>query len=575
MLENVIRKARQLAGDPVLRHWLWLRLLRLTPGEPSFAAHLPPSLGADWAGLAPETATAVFSPLPEGAPKGRLTLQLPGTSLEIEPGEEAALVARHFDDPETQAGLHRFAWVPLMKAGDDPRWVGAVWRQWRQRFGTPDPSWAWHPYTAAERAITLVTFARRHGLPGPAADTLAVLAAHAPVVAARLEYFGEHHTSNHLFNNGRGLYLLGLALGLPRATEAGARVLLAEAGRIFRPSGILREGSSHYHLLLTRSLASIWLAGQGRPEAAAFEAALRRAVAVLPRLVLPGRFPLVGDVSPDCPPEHLFGLLPGGDRRSGWLGLLPPDERGRLAALLDNPGEPGPAAGAALAEDGWLRAGFGAWTGLWHAAPEGWSAMPGHGHQDCGGFELHFEREPVFIDPGRGSYALAGEAEETVTARAHNGVSVDDCDPYPANKPYYAPAFRRRVAGEPPRLEREADGIRLAFHGFARLNGGGRVERHWRFDGRRLILSDRVEGRGGHTVIRRLHTTCRVEPVTDGVRLIAPGGRRFTITAAGAAITVLPVVSWTAYGRGVPASRLEFTVTAGLPWTGSLSVEAD
>ena len=570
MLRALIRKGRQLAADPVLRRWLLLRALRLTPAEPGFTPHHPPSLGGDWAGLERETATAVFAPLPEGAPKGRLSVHLPGVTVEIEPGEAAALAARVFDDPETQLGLHRFAWVPLMKNGDDPRWVGAVWREWRRRFGTPDESWAWHPYTAAERAVNLLTFARRHGLPGPAEDTAAVLAAHAPAMAARLEYFGEHHTSNHLFNNGRGLYLLGLALGLPQATKAGTALLLAEAERIFRPSGVLREGSSHYHLLLTRSLASIWLASHGRPEAEAFQAYLRRAVAVLPQIVLPGRFPLVGDVSPDCPPEHLFCLLPGGDRRSGWMSLLSPDERTRLAGLLGQGEVTSP-----LTAAGWLRAGFGDWTGLWHADPEGWSPMPGHGHQDCGSFELHFEAEPVFIDPGRGSYALAGEAEETVTARAHNGVSVDGADPYPANKPYYAPSFRRKVGGEPPRLARTDDAVTQACDGFGRLGGVGRVERRWSFSGRRLVLSDRVEGSGTHTIVRRLHTTCRVESVADGVRLTAPGGRRFLVTAAGAVVTVLPTRNWTAYGRGEPASRIEITVTAGLPWSGALSVDAD
>ncbi|MDO8607361.1 MAG: heparinase II/III family protein [Phaeospirillum sp.] len=569
MLRALIRKGRQLAGDPVLRRWLLLRLVRLTPAEPAFTPHLPPSLGPDWRGLGLEPTATVFSPLPEGAPRGRLTLRLPGMAVEIEPGDEVALVARVFGDPETQLGLHRFAWVPMMQTGDDPRWVGAVWRAWRARFGAPDESWAWHPYTAAERAIILLTFARRHGLPGPTEDTRALLAAHAPAIATRLEYFGEHHTSNHLFNNARGLYLLGLALGLPQATETGARILLAEAGRIFLPSGVLREGSSHYHLLLTRSLASVWLAARGRPEAEAFEAQLRRAVAALPHLALPGRFPLVGDVSPDCPPQHLFCLLPGGDRRSGWMDLLPPDDRSRLAGLLDQ------AAGSSLVEDGWLRAGFGDWTGLWHVDPDGWSQMPGHGHQDCGGFELHFEAEAVFIDPGRGSYALAGEAEETVTARAHNGLSVDGFDPYPANKPYYAPAFRRAVAGAPPRLAQDDTGVTLNFGGFSRLNGVGSVERSWRFQGRGLVLSDRVEGRGRHAIIRRLHTTCRVETMATGVRLVAASGRRFTISASGAAITVLPIVSWTAYGQGEPASRIEFALVTDLPWSGGITVEAD
>ncbi|RAU23607.1 hypothetical protein CU669_00425 [Paramagnetospirillum kuznetsovii] len=572
MSNAITRKLRQLSDDPVLRRWLALRLLRLTPGEPRFTPHLPPSLGPDWNGLDAEIPPVVFSALPQGAPKGRLTLRLPGQNVEIEPGGEAAAVARAYDDPETQLGLHRFAWVPLMKSSDDARWVGSMWAAWRARFGTPDSSWAWHPYTAAERAINLLAFVNRHGLPGPAEDTLAVLAAHAPAMAARLEYFGEHHTSNHLFNNGRGLYLLGLALGLPRTVETGARVLLGELVRIFRLSGVLREGSTHYHLLLTRSLASVWLGARahGRPEAEAFEKSLRRAVAALPHFDLPGRFPLVGDISPDCPPDHLFCLMPGGDRRSGWMELLTPDDRVRLATVLDSV-----APSDSLADDGWLKAGFGDWTGLWHADPDGWSQMPGHGHQDCGGFELHFEREPVFVDLGRGSYAVAGEADEMVSARAHNGLSVDGLDPYPANKPYYAPAFRRKVAGEPPRLEKRDDGVALSFEGFRRLSGVGAVTRIWRFAGRNLEIADSVAGKGVHVLIRRLHTTCTVERLDGGVRLGAPGGRRFTIHAPGAEIAVSDTIVWSAYGVGRPATRLEFTATAPLPWTGTITVEAD
>jgi hypothetical protein len=387
-------------------------------------------------------------------------------------------------------------------------------------------------------------------------------------MAARLEWFGEHHTSNHLFNNGRGLYLLGLALGLPQATEAGAKILLAEMGRIFRMSGVLREGSTHYHLLLTRSLASIWLAARthARPEVEAFEKALRRAVAALPHFTLPGRFPLVGDVSPDCPPDHLFCLMPDGDRRSGWMDLLIPEDRVRLAGLLDSV-----AASDSLSEDGWLRAEFGDWTGLWHADPEGWSHMPGHGHQDCGGFELHFEREPVFLDLGRGSYAVAGEADEAVSARAHNGLTVDGADPYPANKPYYAPAFRQAVTGQPPRLMRSEQGVALSFGGFQPVT----VSRNWHFSGRRLVITDQVAGKGSHGLTRRLHTTCRVELHEGVLRLTAPGGRRFTITAPGAEITVTETTLWTAYGEGQTASRIEFRDTAALPWSGGITVDAD
>ncbi len=567
MLASLVRKARQLAADPVLRRWLALRALRLTPGEPAYAAHCPPYLGAGWSGLSPEIPTAAFASAPGGEPVGMPTLRLAGANVT---GDPAELVARRFDDIETQLSLHRFAWVPLMGDGEDPRWVSAVWSAWTERFGTPDGSWAWHPYTAAERAINLLAFARRHFLPEPAARTLDCLAAHAPAIAAGLEYFGGHHSSNHLANNGRGLYLLGLALGLPGATEVGARILLEEGRRIFQPSGVLREGSTHYHLLLTRSWAEIWLAARAaqRSEAEEFGRILDAALAVLPHFALPGRFPLVGDVSPDCPPSDLFGLLPGGDRQGGWVGRLAAEDRTILAERLG-----GAVEAEILAVHGWRRFDLGEWSGLWHAAPEGFSHMPGHGHQDCGSFELHYGGRPLFIDPGRGSYAIAGEAEEYVSARAHNGLSVDGADPYAANKPYFAPAFRRCMAGPPPRLEPFGNGLALECHGFTRLGGVGIWRRRWNFAERRLTIADEIEGRGRHWVVRRLQTTMGVERTGDRLVLRDAEGADLSLIAPGAELTVIPARSWRAYGEGEPATRIEIAVEVSLPWRGEIIVE--
>ena len=60
----------------------------------------------------------------------------------------------------------------------------------------------------------------------------------------------------------RGLYRLGLDLGLDACADLGGLILVEEAGRIFLPSGVLREGSSHYHLLAARNYADAWLAAR-------------------------------------------------------------------------------------------------------------------------------------------------------------------------------------------------------------------------------------------------------------------------------------------------------------------------
>ncbi|CAA7621713.1 heparinase II/III family protein [Magnetospirillum sp. UT-4] len=564
MFHAVARKGRQLAADPVLRRWLLARALGRTPAEPGFVAHRPAYLGPDWPGLPLEAPTRALPALAAGEPEGPLVLRLPGITPTVPPGGAEAAVAGTFADVETQLALHRFAWVPLMDSGADPRWVGAMWSAWARRHPAPDGSMAWHPYTAAERAVNLLTFAARHGLPE---DAAAPLAAHAPAIAAGLEWFGDHHTSNHCANNGRGLYLLGLALGLERATEAGARILLAEGERIFRPSGVLREGSTHYHLLLTRQWASVWLAARthSRPETDAFGAVLAGAMAVLPHFDLPGRFPLMGDISPDCPPDHLSCLLPGRPMAAGWTGLLAVADRAALAELRDR-------TPPAASVEGWLRRDIAGWSGLWHGEPEGWSMMPGHGHQDCGAPELHAGGEALFVDAGRGSYAQAGEADPYVGAGVHGGLSVDGADPYPQNRPYYAAEFRAAQAG-PAGLEAIPDGVRLVHHGYRRF-GLGAVERVWRFREGAMRVDDTVEGRGRHRITRRLVTGAAVAVDGGAAILTQPSGRRWRVAAEDARPALSPLTLWHAYGEGSPGTVLAFETEAVLPWRGTLTVEA-
>ncbi|MDP6785618.1 MAG: heparinase II/III family protein [Rhodospirillales bacterium] len=563
-----MRKARQTATDPVLRHWIVRRAFGRTPGEPRFTAHRPPYLE----GMLPltgETPTADLAELSPASPESPIDLPLPGVTARVEPGGADDLYRRAFADEETAIAVHRFAWLPLVAGRIDPACVDVLWRAWCEGHGTPDDGPAWHPYTAAERAINIVHFARRQGLPGPRAETLAVLAEHAPAIASGLEYFGDHHTSNHLANNGRGLFVLGLALGLERAADMGGRILIEEARRIFSPSGILREGSSHYHLLLTRVYAEAWLAARrhGRPEAEALGQITEKTLAVIPRLMLPGGMPLVGDVSPDCPPEFLNGLAAGDE---GWVGGLDSDERTVFAELRDGVT---PADADTLAADGWRRADFGAWSGLWHAPPAGWSAMPGHGHQDIGGFEIHHGADVVFRDLGRGAYGESGDAAFYRSALAHNTLVVDGRDPYPPNKPYYDDAFRSRIGGPLPKLQRYLNALTLHHHGYARLGGVGALSRRWSFSASQMRIDDGVDGSGRHCVSRRLHTTLAVERTADGA-LFTGREARFRIRADGP-VTIEPATFWGAYGRGGPATAIDVTIAARLPWQGVLTVEVE
>lgn len=197
--------------------------------------------------------------------------------------------------------------------------------------------------------------------------------------------------------------------------------------------------------------------------------------------------------------------------------------------------------------------------------------MPGHGHQDAGSFEIHWGADPLFVDPGRGAYGETGDAALYRSACVHNGLTIDDADPYPANKPYYSEKFRTSVGGARPKSQRFADGLLISHSGYNRF-GAGQVTRRWRFSDSGFLLEDTVDGSGQHQISRRLVTLGSVKLKEQGAE-IALNGQRFLIQGDGTSVAAEDVTVWRAYGRGVPANMLVFTDKKSLPWAGHIRVE--
>jgi len=531
----------------------WPGEAEFTPHRPTYLKNLPDIILKD--PKPPQT----FNKTQFSTVDHSLKLKLPGQTIHIDADKTATPFQTTYKDIETLLALHRFAWVPVTGDSVNPAWVDRLWRTWCELYEQPDDSWAWHPYTAAERVINIIDFAQRHGLPGEPEKTLSILARHGPAIAKRLEYFGEQNTSNHLSTNGRGLYRLGLALGLSDCIGRGADILLKEADRIFLPSGVLREGSSHYHLLLTRNYADAWLAAREhkRAEERPLREIVKRALAIIPHLCLPGRFPLIGDISPDCPPDFLAGLY---SHTTGWMSQLSEDSRQALTKLI---GETTPVSQKSLTADGWLRVDYEPWASLFYFAPDGWAAMPGHAHHDIGSFELHYKTDPLFIDLGRGTYGENGEAGYYRSGQAHNNVLVDHQDPYPPNKPYYNDAFRRSVCGDSPSMNVTEDRIHLQHAGYSRLRGVGTVERSWHFTKNGFNVTDQINGSRRHLITRLLHTQLPVDKTPTGV--LISGFCADYIVETDIPITIKSTTAWQEYGVGKPATSLVFERREVLP----------
>jgi hypothetical protein len=274
--------------------------------------------------------------------------------------------------------------------------------------------------------------------------------------------------------------------------------------------------------------------------------------------MLGGGLPLIGDVSPDCPPEYLTGIATG--TRDGWLASLSNDDRQAIDALRTE------AAAAYSAGSEWLRIDLAPWSALSYASRDGWPPLPGHGHNDFGGFELHYGTMPVVRDLGRRSYGPAGARD--VAAAAHASLSIDGVAPYPANRPYYTDDFRLMIGGNAPARTQESDGITMESDAFRRLGGVGRWRRELRAHDDAFVIFDRLEGRGRRRIARTIPTTLPVRGSGDGLQLGA-----FRLTSAGV-IACHEAQRWCAYGVGEPATTIVIESDVDLPWQSSIKIHA-
>ena len=570
MGKNLSRKLIQIKRDPILRRWIYGRLIGRYPGEPVYKRHVPPYLEDLLSNSESHFSGAYNFPIIDSTGVFEsVVVPLAGQTFVLSPDEPEAVFLTQFEDLETYLSAQRFAWLPLVPEAVNGAWVQKLWAIWSDQNTQPDTSWNWHPYTVAERAINILFWSCRYGLPEPRQKTFELIEIHGHHILENLEFYGDHHTSNHLSNNGRGLFIIGLYLGLEKFIRIGSSILINEAERIFLGSGILREGSSHYHLLLTKNYLTAWLHAEkfNREEKSQLKQIAKNCLSVIPHLHIENHLPLIGDISPDCPPSYLVGLQMG---TSKWSNTLEHNDKKKLTELERTIK---PLESIILKHDGWLRYSFGGWQGLWHVAPNGWSYMPGHGHQDCASFELHFKGQALFIDPGRGNYDNRLENEVYRSGKTHNSILVDGLDPYAPNKPYYNNKFRVEQGGSMPILHTQDNRVEVCHGGYCRLRGVNNVTRQWEFGNEKFHVTDIVNGIGRHIITQRLITSLKVWQKSDYF-ILEGNQRKFKVWFSSGRAELQTITNWSEYGTGTPVTKILNTTRSQLPFKSQITVEA-
>jgi hypothetical protein len=316
--------------------------------------------------------------------------------------------------------------------------------------------------------------------------------------------------------------LLVAALALPELDRDGLLgFAVAELDRNlsadFRPDGVHREASTHYHAIALRSFV-------GARENArryelelpvGFDARLARACAFAAHCTRPdGTIPALSDADRGDYGELLVlaaGLL--GDEELRYVGTR---GRGGRAPALRHASFPD--GGYFVQRSGWSPT---ARFLIFDCGPLG---DGGHGHYDALSVEAHGGGRPLVVDPGRGSYS---EAPTNLRrwfrgTAAHNTVGVDGLDqtPYTRGRPLGPVALARFLGrASAPGLDLLAGEVtspayeavherRIAFVG----------DGYW-------LIEDRLRGERQHRFDLRWHLGPEAQGAArvDGATVLAPG----------------------------------------------------
>lgn len=495
-------------------------------------------------------------------------------------------------DPETRLAAHRFGWIPpLVSAGAaDDRIVAAIASavDW-SRANPPEPDRpGWDAYCVAERIanwVLLASAVRRWNVQADLTDLTEEIRQSAKFLRGCLEFRGAA-TNNHLLNDARGLYLAGAILGDRSCLGLGRELLRYGCAAMFTPSGFLREGSAHYHLLLCRSYLEVIAAAHACGDKTAIEELSPRVcdmAAAAGFLLESGTLPLVGDCSPDTSVEFLAGVplaasaILGVPIRSrdpgtpGWHRMFVPPSPTQGA-------DPSPTATVSSFPDaGFHRVRSGRAVLTIYANPLGYVPAWSHGHADLGGFVLDWGGVPLLVDCGRASYASGGPGAYGRSVLSHNAIAIEGYEPSVVHSHNgFVPPLLPCYAERPPRVRAESVGeqgvLRIEHDGFSRITPGIVVTRAFTVAGNAVRIEDHVSGMGRRTIETRfhLHPDVAVDRVSANAVEMRAGGRLLVLRCVGGDAAELEVVSGRAgdrpegwfsprYGELVHTTTLRFT----------------
>lgn len=440
---------------------------------------------------------------------------------------------QEFDDQEDTFVLHRWGWLLMLGASNPSaeikQWGIEVMQDWFLKMKSKKDHPSWESYSVSERIVNAILFiyalrdfsCNETDYYNYIEKELINMGIH---LMGHLEFRGEM-TNNHVLNNARALYMLGRLSRCEELANTGRLIFIKETPNMITPSGFLREGSSHYHLVILRTYLEVfWLAELTKDDTfvEVLKPVVKSMVKVASFFSIYNKkehsvdIPLIGDVSPDFPPEWLSSICMSEPAlrlhkpfdknyhlNVGWNGIWQTEKQANsnLPYEVERHGY----RSRFYNESGWYRVDIGYFTAFWFVYPYGAAPFYSHGHNDTGSFVLYWKGIQVITDPGRLSYVAEPLSLYGKMAEAHNTFTVDGFGPFPVMKYLYPEKYGKGLASVDWKEEAEGYRFKILHDGFRRIGKQLIASREFFITRDSIEITDAISGTGKHDVKTFFH----------------------------------------------------------------------
>lgn len=497
-----------------------------------------------------------------------------------------------FSDAEMNVSRDRWGWLLTGAQGESMPFSLdeglLLMRSWSSQF-IHDEVLAKDAYSTGERISNGVLFLILNKATLPP-DIKLIFTKLAGQVAKNIEYLPFGLTGNHAFNNARGLYFAGYITGSSDMVAMAIEVARERLPVLITTDGFMREGSSHYHFLFTRwVLEIIWLARQTQDAAALdlFTPFARKLVSRCWFFLMQDKedsswnIPLVGDISPDCPPEWLLSLpwsglalsvyrpsvLPPSPKEEGWTSLFGGIEDGTPIEY--------PAVMNFSSACGWHRAEAQNWTVFTYAGSRTGALQATHAHLDLCGFALFRNGKPVLADIGRLDYTNSPASQYGRSPNAHNTLMINKMGAVADTAGWMSPSYSKLVSDVAVKKNPNNMVITIVHDGFTRMEKGQfSHKRNITLSSSSVEIEDSVDGKGSCdlTVFFHFPPGIAADRTDENTWRIFPGDLQLVVSDASVSFTTFGKemdynAGWffPAYGKMISSITLQVVQTVTLP----------